>query len=560
MRNARGVLGVAALCCLAAASPAWGQWSSQSINLRPGWNAVYLEVQPAENDTDTVFAGLPIRSVWAWVKEFSPAQFVRDPNQLRPDLPDWLVHFPQEHPERFLRSLHAVHGGRAYLINLAGDQPATLNITGPAVVRGPDWHPNSFNLVGFHLDPAKSITLHDFFAPSPALAGQAAYRINAAGETERIENTKAFTMRAGEAYWIYCKGDTNYAGPVAVETRSRDGIEFGKNAVEQPLRFVNHTSSERSISVRLLPSARPDKSATADVALSFQRLLAWHPLEDQLTFKIPPKSVSALPLSVRRAALPPISGEEARYESLLEVKDSAGMRFVIPVSALKASDPTGLWVGNVRVTKVSEAGNPNDFTTPTPAASDFEFRVIVHVDGAGVARLLQEVTLMYAPETEFQPERYVLITKANLLPQYQGASVRAGKAVGRRISAPVFGFRDPIAMTGTLDSQLAATIQTAYDDPLNPFVHRFHPDHDNLDERYQTQLAAGFESFNFSRAITLQFTEQDPEQLGLPEWGDEIIGGIYRETLTGVHLRPIRLEGTFLMNKVTEVPILNDGN
>src|SRR5437762_5568389 len=39
---------------------AFAQWVTQTITLNPGWNAVYLEVQPANSDCDAVFAGMPV--------------------------------------------------------------------------------------------------------------------------------------------------------------------------------------------------------------------------------------------------------------------------------------------------------------------------------------------------------------------------------------------------------------------------------------------------------------------------------------------------------------------
>jgi hypothetical protein len=90
-------------------------------------------------------------------------------------------------------------------------------------------------------------------------------------------------------------------------------------------------------------------------------------------------------------------------------------------------------------------------------------------------------------------------------------------------------------------------------------MHRYHPDHNNLDEHYSQELPEGLESYTFSRAITLAFTEQDPESLGLPEWGYELIGGNYTEVLSGVHVRDIYMSGTFRMTKVLDVPVLNDG-
>ena len=72
-------------CLLAAAAsfvgfPTLAQWTTQTIPLTPGWNAVYLEVQPASDDADAVFARLPVDSVWAWNASATPIQFIQEPN------------------------------------------------------------------------------------------------------------------------------------------------------------------------------------------------------------------------------------------------------------------------------------------------------------------------------------------------------------------------------------------------------------------------------------------------------------------------------------------------
>ena len=68
-----------------------GQWTTQTIVLRPGWNAVYLEVQPEPRDCDSIFAKLPVESVWGWNRRFTTVQFIQDANQLLPGRPDWLT-------------------------------------------------------------------------------------------------------------------------------------------------------------------------------------------------------------------------------------------------------------------------------------------------------------------------------------------------------------------------------------------------------------------------------------------------------------------------------------
>ena len=77
---------------------AWAQWSKQTLTLQPGWNAVFLELTPEPQDCDSIFAGLPIESVWKWSKSFSTVQFISNPDELLPESPDWLHYTPPSHP------------------------------------------------------------------------------------------------------------------------------------------------------------------------------------------------------------------------------------------------------------------------------------------------------------------------------------------------------------------------------------------------------------------------------------------------------------------------------
>ena len=69
------------------ASPLLAQWTTQAVTLRPGWNAVFLEVQPEPEDPERLFSGLPIASVWMWNKRFSTVQFIEDLDTLIPPSP-----------------------------------------------------------------------------------------------------------------------------------------------------------------------------------------------------------------------------------------------------------------------------------------------------------------------------------------------------------------------------------------------------------------------------------------------------------------------------------------
>jgi hypothetical protein len=98
-----------------------------------------------------------------------------------------------------------------------------------------------------------------------------------------------------------------------------------------------------------------------------------------------------------------------------------------------------------------------------------------------------------------------------------------------------------------------------YNHALNPFKHRYHPDHNNLDERFEQTLPEGAESFTIQRSVTLQFNGVDPQGIHPPGWGDTETGGLYRETITGVHRSAIHIAGTFRLVRVTSIAALNDG-
>jgi hypothetical protein len=563
--------------CLAVwllAAPAQAEWGEQTLHLQPGWNAVFLEVEPDDNACAAVFKDAPIESVWFWNKSFTPGQFVRDPANLVPESPDWLTYFPVDNPKSFLTDLHAVLAGKCYLIENGSSEAFDLTLTGRVLVRKGDWLPDALNLVGFHVSETTPPSFANFFDGEKALEDQAIYRINADGMAEEVSNKSAATMKRGEAYWVFCKGESTYTGPIAVESDIVDGLQFGEGLSEQALRITNESDVQRTVTIKVLPAVAPESSnKNADlpqlagpVALTYLKYLKWEPLNEPLTFILPPGSKQQVELGVRRAAMQAAGNGKAWFGSILEVSESGGQTYRIPVSAEKNLSEGGLWAGTVTVSKVSEAANPTNVSTPTPAAGEFTFRIIVHVDDTGAAKLLQSVAIMQVqPVTDsggtlITPARYVLITDEELIPQYTGVSMRDGAVAGRRITAPSFAFGDPIPMTAPSAQVLEAGIVTANLDPRNPFLHRFHPDHDNLNERYDPIVSAqNFETYDFTRTVRLEFEDEDPDAINLPSWGYELKGGTYRETISGVHRNDIVVEGTFQLSRVSDVLELNDG-
>src|SRR5262249_60951439 len=87
------------------AGSASAQWVNQTLSLRAGWTAGFLEVQPTPADCDTIFANSPVQSVWAWNNRFSTVQYISDPNSLLPGQPDWLTWLPADSTNRVSANL-----------------------------------------------------------------------------------------------------------------------------------------------------------------------------------------------------------------------------------------------------------------------------------------------------------------------------------------------------------------------------------------------------------------------------------------------------------------------
>jgi hypothetical protein len=106
-------------------------------------------------------------------------------------------------------------------------------------------------------------------------------------------------------------------------------------------------------------------------------------------------------------------------------------------------------------------------------------------------------------------------------------------------------------------SSLACSISLPYDDRTNPFVHPFHPDHDNKDARF-APVGEGVESYTVNRAATFTFTSTPPSGGVVAGWGSSVIGGTYQEIITGLHSSSIQLDGTFELRRVSEIGTLSE--
>ena len=183
-------------------------------------------------------------------------------------------------------------------------------------------------------------------------------------------------------------------------------------------------------------------------------------------------------------------------------------------------------------------GSPSAATT-----TGFPVPLLLHRAAAGETYLVQQVYLGSNGGTS------TLATAENLF--------SAGTVPTSRVSVASFPNNTVILGSGSVGTTgtLSFQVLLGFNDDANPFVHRFHPDHDNLDARFTTLLPAGRESLTVTRAVTLTFLSSLPGVTD-PAWGVTMLGGTYVETVTGLRAVPLTVKGVFVLNRVSDVPSL----
>lgn len=299
----------------------------QQIQLTPGWNAVFLEVQPDEpTDPQTIFNGIPVESVWTWVDRKPTVEFLIDPAELEWNRSGWLG-YRSAPSESLLTNLFSIVANRAYLVKLKGASPVTWTVEGRPSTRRIRWVPDSFNLTGFQVGPSSALTLGQLTASSPALSGQMIYSLNKdTGQWQPVENPASVVAKHGEAYWIYCRGGSDFQGPWSTNLRTSSGIDFGSHTSRQSLELTNHSSAPVSIQIRDVGSSSLGLAYRAFSAAT--ETFDWIPLASTASIPLDAGGTALLGLAVRRDGF----SSEAE-SSLLELSDGSGFRLRIPVRA-----------------------------------------------------------------------------------------------------------------------------------------------------------------------------------------------------------------------------------
>lgn len=631
------------------------QYSVQAIHLEPGWNPVYLEVDPVDASSRNLlerFAGR-IESLWSYdnrdagERAFEPIEFSEDievpPVRVKNR---WRVYHP-DHPE--VSNLHRLRGSRGYLIQVRNDsEPFAVEVTGAPVPSDPWWIPNDYSLKGFPVDPLAPAegrpTFLEYFCGSPVhLAdGSEIYTMRASGEMQGPLDKATTRIEPGRAYWVYTDGASRYRGPVEVDGATREGIDFGTSLVETPLDLRNTTAVEQEVTLRLrstLHETPPGRPVSAgDIRLQYLDVNAtssgWVDLDEQgVPVTVTASSTRRIRLQVRRQGLPvalvgtqhngsgevPVEALGSSYQGQLEIVTAPGVRERLALQT-QVEGHAGLWVGTVRLRFVRRVtrdppngdqpattfeggrslddvlrGSFPDTAEGSDDSPELTFPLILHVglqdpqqpEGDHELWLLRQVALLWKPGnancSEASPQdcgRQVLLTRqglaAGLIEEIGlvGGTLKDGRRFSYVKTAPTF--HKDVKLSGPAqflgNREWTTDIVIPAQDPLNPYIHRYHPDHGHKQVMRQTGVPARG-GLDVKRQLELSFSDTDPYPRTVidpetgepkvenrPEFGDTILGGSYREVIEHLTYHPVVVQGRFEVRKVVPgIAVLNDG-
>lgn len=196
---------------------------TQTFELVPGWNAVWIDILPNTAHLNTLMADYPIDIVAKYARSATSSQFVSDPTINMNALMGWNVWFSPRREDHILSRLVLIMEG-GYLIHAL--EACTLSITGMDRSSPIKWEPHVFNLAGFQLEKGAP-TFKEFFAGSKAHNHNKIYRL-VKGRWNQVLQPELEAMRSGEAFWIYSEGRSDYRGPLMVKTDSTAGLFLSK--------------------------------------------------------------------------------------------------------------------------------------------------------------------------------------------------------------------------------------------------------------------------------------------------------------------------------------------
>jgi hypothetical protein len=562
------------LCALfVTAASVQAQWVDRTYTLLQGWNGVWLAGDASYTTVEELFSEYPeVREVWRWNPDPDETAFTTTPSTPSTNSEEWTV-WKSDHTEQGLTQMI---GNSAYLIRCNSD--TTVKINQLAIPPAATWLISGANFLGF---PAVSgtPTMSSYFASFPSASttvlapGAQIYKYPGGELSNDDPNKNPLLVSAGaermdpnKAYWFQIPTVGNFTAPVEYELPSTSGLAFGRSLTAITAGVTNRSTSSMTLTVSVeLSAVAPANQTfvTGPVPLtrrifnSSTNSYTETAITAPFTVTVPASGRLNLDFGVSRAGM---TDSSPYYASILRIKDAGNLTDVqLPVSA-QAATTAGLWYAQVKVTNVQNAQNPSSGST---TSQPFPLVFLMHMDSDNIGRLLSQAFV--GKLTADGNPQGIALEESGIL-GYTQSDVKPQRYVAPQLPLTP-RFYQAVSGTFATDSTAQWSIPVYFDDPTNPFVHTYHPDHDNLGTDFKTKLKSGDESYTVNRTCSFTFTSSPPDGSTISGWGTTVLGGTYAETLTGLGgtnptttagSKSLTVSGTFAMRRITEISEISD--
>ena len=561
-------------CVFPLVAGAVAPYTTQSLSLVQGWNAVYVEVAP-DATADDLFADWPVDHVGL----YDPASFLAT-RQFGADWDSegltgssmalWKRGFPEA------SSLSRVPAG-SVLVTYCTNESHSVTIRGVPAAPRTTWHVSGTNAVhnffGFSTTQQTDISAYLEGSPCEGVKSRAYYRIVGdnldAGPGLLEVRTWNSKVSDGDVLLLPSDDLSDWSGVLFVSPMN--GIDFGQNGVKATLTVRNDGKSPRTVSVALEQAANAAElqlSGTlplclhvrdADVARTnaawSAALSGYGPVTKKelapdetwrLEFGLDRTAFSSLVKGLSFGALLRITEDGDSHAKVVVPLAGETSGVVVPDAAL----PVGLWVADVQFDHVLAPGS----TVGTETGGAAKLRLPIHIDANGKVRLLQRVVTAgeIAADGTYTYRLYA-----------GSAVVPTTATMVTRISAVCLPTETPvIEAAGESDSVIAFSFAVAADGATSILRHPLHPQHDGLRWDFSTPAPSGDdfqnykgdvkpETFSVGNRIEMSFGLNGGEAAWNPE---DTKSGTCRWTFSGLMRQGnIVLSGPMTVKRVSSV-------
>ena len=561
-------------CVFPLVAGAVAPYTTQSLSLVQGWNAVYVEVAP-DATADDLFADWPVDHVGL----YDPASFLAT-RQFGADWDSegltgssmalWKRGFPEA------SSLSRVPAG-SVLVTYCTNESHSVTIRGVPAAPRTTWHVSGtnavYNFFGFSTTQQTDISAYLEGSPCEGVKSRAYYRIVGdnldAGPGPLEVRTWNSKVSDGDVLLLPSDDLSDWSGVLFVSPMN--GIDFGQNGVKATLTVRNDGKSPRTVSVALEQAANAAElqlSGTlplclhvrdADVARTnaawSAALSGYGPVAKKelapdetwrLEFGLDRTAFSSLVKGLSFGALLRITEDGDSHAKVVVPLAGETSGVVVPDAAL----PVGLWVADVQFDHVLAPGG----TVGTETGGAAKLRLPIHIAANGKVRLLQRVVTAgeIAADGTYTYRLYA-----------GSAVVPTTATMVTRISAVCLPTETPvIEAAGESDSVIAFSFTVAADGATSILRHPLHPQHDGLRWDFSTPAPSGDDFQNYKGDVkpeTFSVGNRIEMSFGLnggePAWNPEDTkSGTCRWTFSGLMRQGnIVLSGPMTVKRVSSV-------